>query len=79
MNKWIATLLLMSFPLFADDAKEEIKDYDSDICVSRHHESCVNTVCLTSESTSCPEDCRKMAMDKCGVKSTIESEDGENG
>lgn len=68
--------LCLLFTMFAINAYSiEVDTYfftdqidDQVMCVGDVKNTCVNVLCLTSESRSCQEDCEKMAMRKCEVR-----------
>lgn len=47
---------------FSDEINEDV------MCVGDVKNTCVNVICLTSDSRDCQEDCEKMAMRECGVR-----------
>lgn len=47
---------------FTDEINDDV------MCVGDVKNTCINIICLTSESRDCQDDCEKMAMKKCEVR-----------
>lgn len=47
---------------------------DQVMCVGYVTQNCINVICLTSNSRECQEDCETMALKKCNVIGTVQTE-----
>lgn len=59
---------LLSSLVFAVDVpsvEEGAQQYDKGACLARYTQNCIQSVCMTSSSTDCQENCQKEAADKC--------------
>lgn len=77
MMSCIVKSLCLLFTMFAINAYSfEVDDTyfftdeidDQVMCVGDVKNTCINIICLTSESRSCQDDCEKMAKKKCEVR-----------
>lgn len=79
----LTKLLCLSFTLFTTSSfAEALGDneyyFDDEIndqvmCVGNVTQNCINVICLTSTSRECQEDCEEMALEKCQVTGTIQT------
>lgn len=46
---------------------------DQVMCVGHVSDACINVICLTSENRDCQEECQEMALEKCQVRGTVQT------
>ncbi len=52
---------------FYDDINDQV------MCVGNVTQNCINVICLTSDRIDCQEECEAMALRKCQVTGTIQT------
>lgn len=67
---FLSVLMSGSFLLHAQVSTEvldpsQAKNMEAEMCVDRHANDCINTVCLTSGARDCTQKCRIIAQEKC--------------
>lgn len=76
--KWLcllsAFMITSSFAVGVDEYYFDDEINDQVLCVGNVTQNCINIICLTSENRDCQDDCEDMALRKCQVTGTIQSE-----
>lgn len=63
---------LFSCALFAAVIPQDVigsEQFDAKMCVSENTQTCINSICLTSEEIDCQANCQTMAKQKCQQQS----------
>ena len=71
INLLCLLLSLGSFAVYAATIPSDVlgaQKYDSMQCISDFSQTCVVNVCPRSTERDCPENCRRLAEDKCRNK-----------
>lgn len=64
----IALFCLLSCSVFAVDNPQDVigaEQFNSTKCIAENTQTCINSVCLTSDQRDCQATCQKTAQEKC--------------
>lgn len=67
---FLSIMMSISFLLNAQESTvvldpSQAQNMEAKMCVDRHANDCINTVCLTSGERDCIDKCRLSAQEKC--------------
>lgn len=74
MRRISGVISLLCIPVITQAAnvgadQVQVQQYSREICIQKTTDDCINTICLTSSSRDCQDQCRQDAEVKCKTAS----------